>query len=242
MAGMIVWHELYTSDVDAATRFYSELLGAEIEASPMSDDFTYYMLKKGGTSHAGFVPKEHAEIPSHWYPYVHVDDVDATVEKATSLGAAVHSEPTTIPEMLRFAVLGDPQHASVGVIAPLGEGEMPSGLFAWDELHAVDVDAAKSFYGAVAGWTTEPFMEGYEAFNSGDTTVGGLMKERSNSPVSYWLSYFAVEDTDATAAKAMELGAGVTLPPETMEGVGRYAVLTDPTGAAFGIHQSANPS
>jgi predicted enzyme related to lactoylglutathione lyase len=35
----------------------------------------------------------------------------------------------------------------------------------------------------------------------------------------------------------MELGAGVILPPESMEQVGRYAVLTDPTGAAFGLHQ-----
>ena len=54
------------------------------------------------------------------------------------------------------------------------------------------------------------------------------MQERGNSPVAYWLAYFAVDDTDAVAAKAMELGAGVMLPPETMEGVGRYAVLTDP--------------
>ena len=43
-------------------------------------------------------------------------------------------------------------------------------------------------------------MEGYDAFKAGEATVGGLMQERSNSPVSYWLSYFAVDDTDATAA------------------------------------------
>ena len=41
----------------------------------------------------------------------------------------------------------------------------------------------------------------------------------------------------------MELGAGVILPSESMENVGRYSVLTDPSGAAFGIHrrESAQP-
>ena len=76
-------------------------------------------------------------------------------------------------------------------------------------------------------------------FNAGETTVAGLMQERAGSPVAYWLSYFSVDDTDAVAAKAMELGGGVVVPPESMEEVGRYAVLTDPTGAAFGIHQSS---
>jgi predicted enzyme related to lactoylglutathione lyase len=66
------------------------------------------------------------------------------------------------------------------------------------------------------------------------------MQERGGSPVAYWLAYFAVDDTDGRAAKAMELGAGVILPPESMDQVGRYAVLTDPSGAAFGIHQSAS--
>ena len=66
------------------------------------------------------------------------------------------------------------------------------------------------------------------------------MQERGGSPVAYWLAYFGVDDTDATAAKAMELGAGVIVAPESMENVGRYAVLTDPTGAAFGIHRSAS--
>jgi predicted enzyme related to lactoylglutathione lyase len=116
--------------------------------------------------------------------------------------------------------------------------EPPAGVFAWDELHATDPDAAAGFYGDLLGWTTAQFMEGYRLFNAGDAPVGGLMQERSGSPVAYWLSYFAVDDTDAAAARAMELGAGVILPPESLENVGRYAVLTDPTGAAFGLHRS----
>ena len=101
----------------------------------------------------------------------------------------------------------------------------------------------RSFYGDLAGWTTAEFMEGYRIFNAGETGVGGLMKERGGSPVAYWMTYFAVDDTDAVAAKAMDLGAGVILPPNRWsvgryavltDPIGRYAVLTDPGGAAFG--------
>ncbi len=146
--------------------------------------------------------------------------------------------PMDPAEGLRIGLVGDPQHASLGVMS--WNEEAPTGLFVWDELHATDTAAAAAFYGELVGWTTEPFMEGYEAFNTGEHMVGGLMKERGGSPVAYWLTYFGVADADATAAKAMELGAGVVVPPESMEGVGRYAVLTDPSGAHFGIHQSAN--
>ena len=62
------------------------------------------------------------------------------------------------------------------------------------------------------------------------------MQERSGSPVAYWLPYFGVGDTDAAVAKAMEMGAGSIVPPESMEGVGRFAVLSGPDGAAFGLH------
>jgi predicted enzyme related to lactoylglutathione lyase len=114
MAGTVIWHELYTSDVDAATRFYTELLGAEIEVAK-TPDADYPMLKKDGRSHAGFFQKDHDDVPSHWYPYIEVDDVDATVEKATSLGSDVYHGPVSMAE-IRFAVLGDPQHATYGVL------------------------------------------------------------------------------------------------------------------------------
>jgi predicted enzyme related to lactoylglutathione lyase len=239
MNGAIAWHELYTDDVEAATRFYTELLGLELETADMGD-FQYPMLKKEGRTHAGFARKdeEHEQVPTHWYPYVLVENVDGVVDAAKARGAELYFGPVDLGESLRAAVLGDPQHASFGVMS--WNEEPPAGVFAWDELHATDPDAAASFYADLVGWTTSQFMEGYRLFNAGETPVGGLMQERGGSPVAYWLAYFAVEDTDAAAAKAMELGAGVILPPESMENVGRYAVLTDPTGAAFGLHHSTS--
>src|SRR6478735_6540870 len=143
MAGMITWHELFTTDVDRAIPFYTELLGAELETASMGD-FDYRMLNKDGRSHAGFVKDEQGVAPSHWYPYIHSDDVDASVQAATAAGAQLIHGPVDVADMLRFAVLGDPQHATFGLIT--GEGNPPQGLFAWDELHAADLGAAETFY------------------------------------------------------------------------------------------------
>jgi hypothetical protein len=241
MAGKIVWHELLTDDPEVAARFYTELLGAEIETAAM-DGYEYRMLKNGEGNHAGFVRKDEAtaQVPSHWYPYVQVDDVDASVAKARELGAQLVHGPADVGDMLRFAVLGDPQHATFGVLRDDRDG--PKGVFAWDELHATEPDGAASFYGDLFGWTTAPFVEQYRVFSLAESGVGGLMQERGGSQPAYWLAYFAVEDTDAAAARAMDLGAGVIVPPESMEDVGRYAVLTDPTGAAFGLHHPSTGS
>ena len=104
MAGMITWHELFTTDIERAIAFYTELLGAEIESASMGD-FDYQMLNKDGRSHAGFVKDEQGVAPSHWYPYIHSDDVDASVQAATAAGAQLIHGPTDVADMLRFAVL-----------------------------------------------------------------------------------------------------------------------------------------
>jgi uncharacterized protein len=235
MTGLIVWHELFTSDVEAATRFYTELLGLELETADMGD-FQYPMLRKDGRTHAGFVRKEDAEAPSHWYPYVQVESVDATVELAKELGAELYHGPADAGEGLRFAVLGDPQRATVGVMQ-WGQ-EAPTGVFAWDELYAADVDAAARFYGELFAWTTSAFRDGYRFFDSGETHLGGLMQKTDEMPVAAWGTHFATDDVDASAARGQELGATVMLPPTSMEDVGRFAVLADPTGAPFGLYTS----
>ena len=187
MASVIAWHELFTSDVEAAARFYSELLGVELEKRAMGD-FEYVMLQKDGRTHAGFVPKPpEMEAPSHWYPYIQADDVDAAVDQAKALGAQVYTAQPRSASMLRFAVLGDPQHASFGLMR-LSE-EPPTGVFAWDELYAADVDAAKDFYGrSRAGRRARRPSTATEFFDSGEAHVGGLMKKTDEMPVAAWVN------------------------------------------------------
>jgi predicted enzyme related to lactoylglutathione lyase len=67
------------------------------------------------------------------------------------------------------------------------------------------------------------------------------MKSPVEGMPSYWLVYFAVGDTDATVAKARERGGNVMVEPTDIPTVGRFAVLTDPQGAAFGVIRNETP-
>jgi len=52
---------------------------------------------------------------------------------------------------------------------------------------------------------------------------------------SNWLVYVGSEDPDASCAKIKELGGKVVMPPTDVPGMVRFAVATDPQGAAFGV-------
>ena len=120
--GQFCWDELLSTDAAACEGFYPQLFpwhhsSMSMPTGPDMPDFTYHLFKRGPEENAkdgaGMIqmPPE-AEAPSHWLPYIAVDDVDAMCAKAEGLGATVYKEPDDIPNIGRFAVLGDPQGAS----------------------------------------------------------------------------------------------------------------------------------
>ena len=113
--GAITWNELMTSDPDAAIGFYTALLGLE-QAGTMGE-MDYRLLKVGNTEVAGVmqITPEMGPVPPNWMVYFAVDDVDATVAQAQSLGANVLVPGTDIPEVGRFATLTDPQGACFSI-------------------------------------------------------------------------------------------------------------------------------
>ncbi len=110
----LVWNELATRDVEAAKAFYTGLFGWTTEEMPMPD-FTYTTWVNDGNMNGGMIPMTGPQwegIPAHWGVFFAVADTDAIAEKAKSLGGAVHVPPTDIPNIGRFAVIGDPQGAT----------------------------------------------------------------------------------------------------------------------------------
>ncbi|WP_373046907.1 VOC family protein [Vulgatibacter sp.] len=118
---------------------------------------------------------------------------------------------------------------------------MQNGRFVWYDLMTNDVEGAKRFYGEIAGWKVSKWEGGdYEMWLVGDAPIGGLMKlpaELAGVP-PHWIGYVGVADVDATVAKAQQLGGKVLHPANDIPGVGRYAVLADPQGAAFALYAS----
>jgi hypothetical protein len=95
----------------------------------------------------------------------------------------------------------------------------------------------------VFGWGAEEQGPGgpntYTEWKIGERSLGGMMPKTPEMPAEMppnWGVYFAVDDADASAAKAQELGGSLFMGPMDIE-PGRMAVLADPIGAVFNILQ-----
>ena len=114
------------------------------------------------------------------------------------------------------------------------------GHFYWNELMTRDPEGAKAFYGPAVGWQFEAMpMEGgtYWVCKDGNRPVAGIMD--LNRPgvadrPTQWFAYLAVDDVDARVEKAKAAGAELMRPIFEAPGVGRIAILKDPTGAGLG--------
>lgn len=116
--GTFVWNELLTTDVDKARGFYGELLGWKMEEMDMGEMGAYVMLKQGDNTVGGIMKVPQEGIPSHWLPYVGVEDVDATCERVKALGGQIHMGPMDLPEIGRVAAGVDPTGAAIAFFAP----------------------------------------------------------------------------------------------------------------------------
>jgi uncharacterized protein len=238
--GTFVWHEHVSSDPEKAKGFYTELFGWGTEVFKPGE-IDYAMISAGGKTHGGFSTAMEGAPPPHWLGHIRVDNVDETVEKAKSAGGKLAAGPFDMDEVGKMAIVSDPQGAYVGIYQPHSEGADAEGVFVWDELGTNDLDGAQGFYEEVFGWTTNDMGEdfgGYRIFDRpGGTGQGhaGLMQLQDSAIPPMWTPYIAVDDTDATCAKAQELGAATIVEPMDVPTVGRFAILKDPQGAVFGI-------
>lgn len=244
--GIPCWIDLASSDLDATVEFYGQLFGwdvPEAENAEQTGGYRLAMLK--GKPVAGLMPQMQAGQPVAWSTYVAVQDTDATAAKVREAGGSVVAEPMDVMELGRMAVFTDPAGAFFGVWQPgtfVGaELVNENGAFTWSELNTRDPDAAKQFYGTVFGWSFEDKefegMGTYTMFSAAGATGGGIFDMRGRVPDEVppnWLTYFAVEDTDATVAKTGDLGGGTNMGPVDIP-AGRFAVLHDPQGGVFAV-------
>jgi predicted enzyme related to lactoylglutathione lyase len=122
----------------------------------------------------------------------------------------------------------------------------PAGSFCWIELHTTDQPAAKNFYDAIFGWEADDMPMGpgdfYTMFKLQDRVAAAgctlRPEERSMGVPPHWMIYISVDDADAAAAKAQQLGGTVLAPAFDVMDAGRMAVVQDPTGAVFCVWQA----
>ena len=120
-----IWYELLTSDADAASVFYSKVVGWTEKDSGMPG-YHYRMLGTGDGMVGGLmaVPDDAAAAgmrPS-WFGYISVPNVDKAIVEITGAGGNPIIPATDIPNVGRFAMLTDPQGALFYIMTPIGDG------------------------------------------------------------------------------------------------------------------------
>jgi len=109
-----VWLDLWTGDVDRATKFYGAVAGYEVFPLPDDDRRSGAYLVSGGHVRAGVMQKRDAQATATWLPYVRVTDAAAAVEKARAAGGKVIRGPVDVGRAI-VAIIADPTGAPVGV-------------------------------------------------------------------------------------------------------------------------------
>ncbi len=119
--GAFCWNELGTKDDEAAMNFYSDLFGWTYKTAD-APGMKYSEIISGGAPCGGVykMGPEFGDAPSHWMPYVAVDDVDASVKRVEELGGKVCVPPTDIPNVGRFSVINDPTGGTLSIVTLKG--------------------------------------------------------------------------------------------------------------------------
>ena len=248
------WTDLATPDLAASQQFYGALFGWAFEAQDTGDaNNPYVMARESGKDVAGMMTlspdMQAGGMPPVWSTYVTVADVEASTAKVKELGGTVLSDVMDVMDAGRMAVVTDPP----GAVFCLWQAKASIGAqlvnepvsMTWNELISTDLDAAKTFYAGLFGWNGQTQDMGgmqYTVWLLGEDGIGGGMAPMMPGMPSFWNVYFAVEDCDATVAKAKELGAAVMNEPMDIPDIGRAAALSDPQGAMFNVIKNAGPT
>lgn len=124
--GEFSWHELYTTDPEAAFKFYERIAGwerlGELDMGAMGK---YLLWGRNGKQLGGMLtlPKglktpDGRDVPPSWMYYVTVQNLDAALARAMAKGARVLNGPMEVPTGQRIVQLMDPQGAAFALTTP----------------------------------------------------------------------------------------------------------------------------
>jgi hypothetical protein len=116
--GDFSWHELITTDLRGAWRFYQALFGWELmQSMDMGNAGTYEIFGRKGDMLGGMYNLPPGSSTPYWLPYTRVVNVDSVAGLVPGAGGAVFMQPIDVPGGDRVAGFSDPQGARLAVHA-----------------------------------------------------------------------------------------------------------------------------
>ncbi|MFH8990973.1 VOC family protein [Streptomyces sp. NPDC017940] len=253
--GVPNWLDLGAPDTDAAVSFYTAAFGWHHQPAGPDGGYGFFLQDDKAVAGIGSLTEEGASAA--WTLYFHTPDADATAKAVEQAGGSVRVPPGDVFGFGRMAQFTDPAGADFAVWQPADIRGVqlvnaPISL-TWTELYTTDADAAKAFYRAVFSWQCTDVPMSPEltytvltpAGGGEEHSHGGLLalpeENLAEGSRPEWHPYFEVADCDAVYVKVVEAGGTALIPPSDAEGIGRFAMLSDPWGAPFAIIKSAAP-
>ena len=241
MQNLFIWHDLMTTDVEAAKKFYAAVIGWTYDSKMPA----YTVALASGAGMGGIMPRppEMKDMSPVWTGYVYTPDVDATCKQVIKLGGKIYKEAWNVPDVGRMAVVGDPTGSGLMVMQPFPTEQRPMpkpgavGTVGWNELHAGDLNVAWDFYSKLFGWTKGTSMDMgqmgiYQLFQIDGKDVGGMMKKMDSTPMPTWNYYFNVDGIEAAAARITKAGGKIVMGPHEVPG-GQWIVSAQDLQGAF---------
>ena len=262
--GVPCWVDANYEDPESVFPFYRGLFGWEFMTAMDTPGQRFFIATIRGLSAAGIgeLPADHPPVHA-WNTYVAVLSADDAVAKVQAAGGEVLAPAFDVADAGRMAILKDPQ-GSVFCVWQAGRTKGAKlvnehGAVNFNTLRTSDVEAARRFYGEVFGWGTLSLgggefwtLPGYGDYletltpgmrqgaadmgAAGFEDVVAVLEPLTDGQDPHWHVTFAVDDADAAAAKAPELGGRVLVAPLDAAYV-RMTVLADPHGTAFTASQ-----
>ena len=159
MPSNFFWYDLMTPDLEKAANYYCDVVGWGIQTSGAPGmDYRLFTIDDIGVAGLMTGPDGVKVSPPVWSGYIAVDDVDLGAKDIERAGGQVHRGPFEVPDIIRMAVVSDPQGAMFLVAKGLKANRPPmppvgtSGTVGWHELYAGDGPRAMDFYEKLFGW------------------------------------------------------------------------------------------
>ncbi|MFR9673366.1 VOC family protein [Streptomyces sp. TR06-5] len=246
--GAPCWASVMVHDPVAGQEFYRGLFGWEFTVRPeRAGPYVRATLDGREVAGMGTAPPD-VGYPVTWMPYLASDDVDATAELIRHCGGTVAVGPLDAGEAGRMVIAADPDGAVFGVWqaaaadGPGVTGSGAAGVPTWLELVTHTTAGPAAFYPALFGYTAKPSPGGNEdrvtLYLEGEpvATVRATDPEQPSVHGPHWRTGFAVDDTEASVRRAVELGGRPVHPPHRTP-YGIRATVADPEGARFSVLQ-----
>lgn len=239
--GEFVWCNLSSFRPDTTKRFYRKLLGWSYIETAQPDGWPYHVAMAGDRDAASIfeMPKAFQDLrfPSFWMPYIAVDDLQATCDRAVEFGGTIELGPLGWSETDRIVLIRDPLGAGFTVYQGVGLKPDPRegspGHRAWCSLVVSNAKQVAPFYRNLFGWQisgtdTTLFVSTQDGKEIADISQ---VTEDMRGRYQFWGVHFTVHNLDRAARTVDRQGGEVLFREDGTEA--RFLLATDPDGAAF---------